>query len=137
MAKVPQIAKYTLASLASWVIDNGMFLLLKILLGAWAGGYADLLCTVLARAVSSFFNFNANNRLVFAHRGGYGKAMLRYYCLAVPIMLCSAASVTLIDRLLGISAPTLSTLVKIVVDAVLFLASYTIQKRWVFLQKKE
>ena len=136
MAKLPQIAKYTLSSLASWVIDNGLFLLLKILLGAWAGAYADLLCTVLARAASSFFNFNANNRLVFAHRGGYGKALLRYYCLALPIMLCSAASVTLIDRLLGISAPTLSTLVKIVVDAVLFIASYTIQKKWVFKGKQ-
>ena len=132
MRKLPQIAKYTLCSVASWVIDNGLFFVLKLLLSGWAGGFADLLCTVLARAASSFFNFNANNRLVFDHRGGYGRALLRYYCLAVPIMLCSAASVTLIDWLLGISAPTLSTLVKIVVDALLFLASYTIQKKWVF-----
>ena len=82
--------------------------------------------------MSSFFNFNANNRLVFEHRGGYGKALLRYYCLAIPIMLCSAGLVTLLDRVFGVTAPTLSTAIKICVDAVLFLASYTIQKKWVF-----
>ena len=52
-------------------------------------------------------------------------------------MLCSAGSVTLVDRLLGITAPIASTLVKICVDLVLFIASYTIQKTWVFAQKKD
>ena len=137
MSKYLQLIKYALSSGASWVIDNGLFLLFKTLLGAWAGAYADLLCTVLARAISSFFNFNANNKLVFAHKGAYGKALLRYYCLAVPVMLCSAGLVTLLDRLFGVTAPTVSTLIKICVDLVLFLASYTIQKKWVFAGKKE
>ena len=137
MSKYLQLIKYALSSGAAWVIDNGLFLLFKTLLGAWAGAYADLLCTVLARAISSFFNFNANNKLVFAHKGAYGKALLRYYCLAVPVMLCSAGLVTLLDRLFGVTAPTVSTLIKICVDLVLFLASYTIQKKWVFAGKKE
>ena len=132
MKKYLQLLKYSLSSVASWVIDNGLFLLLKTLLGARLGLSADLVCTVIARAFSSFFNFNANNKLVFEHEGGYGKALLRYYCLAVPIMLCSAGLVTLLDRVLGVTAPTLSTAIKICVDAVLFLASYTIQKKWVF-----
>lgn len=132
MGKFIQLLKYSLSSVASWVIDNGLFLLCKTLLGVRLGGLADLVCTVIARAFSSFFNFNANNRLVFEHKGGYGKALLRYYCLAVPIMLCSAGLVTLLDHVLGVTAPTLSTAIKIVVDAILFLASYTIQKNWVF-----
>ena len=132
MGKFKQLLKYSLSSVASWVIDNGLFLLCKTLLGVRLGGLADLVCTVIARAFSSFFNFNANNRLVFEHKGGYGKALLRYYCLAVPIMLCSAGLVTLLDHVLGVTAPTLSTAIKIVVDAILFLASYTIQKNWVF-----
>lgn len=132
MGKFSQIIKYSLSSVASWVIDNGFFLLLKTLLAEKLGPFADLVCTAAARAVSSFFNFNANNRLVFEHRGGYGKALLRYYCLALPIMLCSAGLVTLLDRVFGVTAPTLSTAIKICVDAVLFLASYTIQKKWVF-----
>ena len=137
MAKYFQVIKYSLSSIASWVIDNGMFLLLKTWFGVRFGAAADLICTVVARIVSSFVNFNANNRLVFENKGGYGKAMLRYYCLAVPIMLCSAGLVTLIDRLLGVTAPGLSTIIKICVDALLFVVSYTVQKKWVFAKKKE
>lgn len=137
MKRFAQIIKYGLASGASWAIDTGLFLLLKTWLGAWAGSWADLLCTVIARAVSSFFNFNVNNRLVFQHRGGYGRALLRYYALAVPVMLCSAGLVTLIDRSLGVTAPTTSTLVKICVDTVLYILNYVIQKKWVFSEKTE
>ena len=137
MGKFSQLIKYSLSSVASWAIDNGLFFLLKTLLAAELGGAVDLVCTVLARAVSSFVNFNANNRLVFDHEGDYGKALLRYYCLALPIMLCSAGLVTLLDTVLGVSAPALSTAIKICVDALLFLASYTIQKKWVFSQDKE
>ena len=132
MGKFRQLIKYSLSSVASWVIDNGLFLLLKTLLVSRLGAAADLVCTAVARAISSFFNFNANNRLVFEHQGGYGKALLRYYCLAVPIMLCSAGLVTLLDHVFGVTAPSLSTAIKICVDAILFLASYTIQKKWVF-----
>ena len=137
MGKFSQLIKYSASSVASWVIDNGLFLLCKTLLGARAGVYADLICTVIARAFSSFFNFNANNRLVFQHKGEYGKALVRYYCLALPIMLCSAGIVTLLDRLLGVTAPMLSTGIKICVDAILFLASYSIQKKWVFAKNEQ
>ena len=128
MGKFSQLIKYSLSSIASWAIDVGMFLLLKILLDARLGDFSDLVCTAAARAVSSFFNFNANNRLVFGHRGDYGRALLRYYCLAVPIMLC---------HVLGVSAPTLSTAIKVCVDVLLYLASFTIQKKWVFSQKHD
>lgn len=137
MKKYARLLKYGLSSGASFLIDNGMFLLLKTLLGVRLGAIADLVCVVAARAVSSFFNFNVNNRLVFENRGNYGRALLRYYCLAVPVMLCSAGLLTLADKLLGVTAPTLSTLIKIVIDTVLFLASYLIQKKWVFAGKKE
>ena len=137
MGKFSQLIKYSLSSIASWAIDVGMFLLLKILLDARLGDFSDLVCTAAARAVSSFFNFNANNRLVFQHKGEYGKALVRYYCLALPIMLCSAGIVTLLDRLLGVTAPMLSTGIKICVDAILFLASYSIQKKWVFAQNEQ
>ncbi len=137
MKKYAKLIKYALSSVASWAIDNGLFLLSKTLLGAWAGAYADLLCTAIARAVSSFFNFNVNNRLVFEHKGGYGRAMLRYYLLAVPVMLCSAGGVTLIDRYLGVTSPLVSTAVKICVDTVLYILNYVIQKKWVFANKGE
>ena len=132
MKKYAKILKYSLGSAASWAVDNGLFLLLKTLIGDWAGLYADSICVITARLFSSFFNFNVNNRMVFQNQGNYGRALLRYYCLAAPVALCSAGLVTLADRLLGITEPTLSTLVKIVIDTVLFFLTYFIQKKWVF-----
>lgn len=137
MKKYWQLIKYSLASLSSFALDSGLFYLFKRFVFGGLGAWADLACTVAARALSSFYNFNVNNRLVFGHRGEYGKALGRYYLLAVPLMLCSAGLVTLLDRSLGVTAPGLSTAVKICVDTVLFLASYLIQKKWVFAKKKE
>ena len=137
MKKYWQLIKYSLASLSSFALDSGLFYLFKRFVFGGLGAWADLACTVAARALSSFYNFNVNNRLVFGHRGEYGKALGRYYLLAVPLMLCSAGLVTLLDRSLGVTAPGLSTAVKICVDTVLFLASYLIQKTWVFKKKTD
>ena len=136
MKKYWQLIKYSLASLSSFALDSGLFYLFKRFVFGGLGAWADIACTVAARAISSFYNFNVNNRLVFGHKGEYGKALGRYYLLAIPLMLASAGLVTLLDRSLGVTAPGLSTAVKICVDTVLFLASYLIQKTWVF-RKKE
>ncbi len=137
MKKYWQLIKYSLASLSSFALDTGLFYLFKRFVFGPLGAWADLACTVAARVLSSFYNFNVNNRLVFGHRGEYGKALGRYYLLAVPLMLASAGFVTLLDRSLGVTAPGLSTAIKIGVDTVLFLASYLIQKKWVFKEKEE
>ena len=137
MKKYWQLIKYALASLSSFALDSGLFYLFKRFVFGGLGDWAHLACTVAARAISSFYNFNVNNRLVFGHRGEYGKALGRYYLLAVPIMLASAGLVSLLDKTLGVTAPGLSTAVKIGVDTVLFLASYLIQKLWVFKKKEE
>lgn len=137
MKKYWQLIKYSLASLSSFALDTGLFYLFKRFVFGGLGAWADLACTVAARAISSFYNFNVNNRLVFGHKGEYGKALGRYYLLAVPLMLASAGFVTLLDRSLGVTAPGLSTAIKVCVDTVLFLASYLIQKKWVFKKKEE
>ena len=137
MKKYWQLIKYSLASLSSFLLDTGLFYLFKRFVFGGLGAWADLACTVAARAISSFYNFNVNNRLVFGHRGEYGKALGRYYLLAVPLMLASAGLVSLLDRSLGVTAPGLSTAIKVCVDTVLFLASYLIQKKWVFKKKEE
>ncbi|MCR5663571.1 MAG: GtrA family protein [Oscillospiraceae bacterium] len=135
--KYGQIIKYALASLSSFGLDIGLFYLFARFVFGGLGNWADLACTVAARAISSFYNFNVNNRLVFDHRGEYGKALLRYYLLAVPMMLLSAGVVSLLDRTLGVTAPGLRTLVKTGVDTVIFVTNYLIQKKWVFRKKEE
>lgn len=128
--------KFLVSSLGSTIIDLTAFYLMMRFFGAAAGKYAELLATAVARAISSFANFNANNNVVFDNKKGYKRALLRYYCLCIPQMLVSAGLVTLINGLLSNSAPFIATLIKFAVDIILFFISYQIQREWVFSQKK-
>lgn len=128
--------KFLVSSLGSTAIDLTVFYIVMRFFGVTAGKYAELLATAVARAISSFANFNANNSVVFDNHKGYKRALLRYYCLCIPQMLVSAGLVTLINHLLANSAPFIATLIKFAVDICLFFISYQIQREWVFSQKK-
>ena len=131
------ILLYALSSLAGALADLIVFYIFRRLLeGAMADAAAVLLATVIARAVSSFLNFNLNKKVVFNGQDSYGKTMLRYYCLAVPQMLVSAGIVALLARLAGTGASILTTLIKFVVDVLLFFISFRIQQKWVFKGRK-
>ena len=136
MKKGKQPLLYVLSSVASWVVDTGLFYLFDLLLGAMLGELAEPVCNVAARVLSSFFNFNVNNRLVFHNELPYGKVLLRYYGLAIPQLAASTLLLTLFVQLLHIESAEGSTAVKIVVDGALFVVSFFIQKFWVFATKK-
>ena len=130
--------RYTVSSLVSAVVDNGMFALLSGLLHSIFTGFPlTAVCTVSARVVSSLLNFFMNHRLVFQSRVSVGKAMLRYYMLAVPQMAAQVLLTQGLYWLLNIpdSATGLRTLLYAVVMTVLYIASYMIQQRWVFAAK--
>ena len=135
---------YALSSLSGSLADLLVFYIARRLLeggpvvdGNMTAGSAVLLATVIARAVSSFLNFNLNNRMVFHGRADYGRMLARYYCLAVPVMLASAGLVALLSGLAGTGASLLTTLIKFVVDICLFFLSFRIQQTWVFRENKE
>ena len=132
MDKARQPLRYVLSSVASWAVDTGLFFLLDLVFGPLLGAAAEAVCNVAARALSSFFNFNVNNRLVFQSELPYGKALLRYYCLAIPQLAASTLFLTLFVRLLRVESAGGHTVVKIAVDTLLFVASFFIQKFWVF-----
>ena len=112
------------------------YLFRRIFEGRMEDGAAVLAATVIARAVSSFINFNLNKKIVFHGQDGYGKTMLRYYCLAVPQMLISAGLVAVLSRWAGTGASVLTTLIKFCVDILLFFVSFRIQQNWVFKGKR-
>ena len=69
-----------------------------------------------------------NQRVVFRSHGNVVRKAMRYYALVVVQMALSAGLVFLFVHLLScIALP-----VKVVVDTVLFLISFQIQKRFVF-----
>ena len=136
MKKGRQQILYVLSSIASVLVDNGLFYVLERLLGPLLGTYAASVCYLVARAASSFLNFNLN-RLVFASKGSYGKAMLKYYCLAIPVALAGTGLTTLFSGLLRIRTPEGNSAVKLVVDGALYVVNYLVQKTWVFRDSKE
>lgn len=131
------ILLYLLSSLAGALLDLLVFYVARLLLdGAVSDAVAVLLATVIARACSSFLNFNLNKSVVFHGQGGYGKTLLRYYALCVPQMLLSAGLVHLLSRWASSGAGVLTTLIKFVVDLALFFVSFRVQQGWVFREEK-
>ena len=130
--------KYILSSCASAAVDLLAFWLLHMLLAALGGdSFAEgvgavWLCTFIARAISSFVNFNINKRFVFSNGGKYGSTIARYYILCVLQLCVSAGLVWLLGKAFTSSASWLLTLLKAAVDTVLFFISYRIQRAWVF-----
>ena len=134
MKKGKQPILYALSSFSSFLLDVALFRLLQLALNGVLGAYAVPVSNLTARALSSFFNFNMN-RLVFRSRGAYGTDLLRYYCLCIPQALASTGLITLAVSLLHTGNTGWSTVIKIIIDSVLFVASFFIQKYWVFAKK--
>ena len=83
--------------------------------------------TITARIISSFYNYMVNRNLVFAGNKGRN-TLIKYYALAVVVMVSSGFLTTLLHSLLLFHEVG----AKVLVDTVLFLMSYSVQKKWVF-----
>lgn len=125
------ILKYLASSLSSYLIDITLFTVFTAL------GINTFLSAVIARVVSSLFNFFINKKVVFNSDGKFVKTMIRYYALAIPQMLISAFAVTFIVDLLSIDNVALKSVIKALIDVTIFFASYFIQKKWVFRNDKD
>lgn len=132
--------RYTLSSFLSAGVDIGVFALLTALLAGrrMDPAVATVAAVVGGRAVSSLLNFCLNRRLVFRTNIPVGKALLRYYCLALPQMVVQALLDSGIFALFQVSASAsfLRTLIHTVVMVVLYFVSYMIQQSWVFAPEK-
>jgi len=132
--------RYTLSSLVSAVVDTAAYSVLSWLLGGVLKGLAlTSAAGVGARVISSLLNFFMNKKLVFNSKVSTGKAMARYYALAVPQMCAQVLLTQGVYWLLNIpdTATGLRTLLYAVVMTVLYVVSYMIQQRWVFAAEKK
>lgn len=131
-----QIFRFMASSIISWIVDIGLFRVFLAVFGFLGNAAAKTtVSTALARVISSVVNFALNKKMVFRNADNVGKTLFRYYCLAIPQFLLSALLVSGIDRLIGAGNDWITTLIKIVVDTVLYFVSYGIQRNWVFANK--
>ncbi len=120
--------KFLLTSLTSFVLDILIFRLMLAVLRASSDELRISVATVTARIISSVYNFLMNKQVVFIKDGNMLRSALGYYTLCISQMAASAGLVILLHYIL----PIPETCVKIIVDSLLFVISYQIQKRIVF-----
>ena len=129
------IIKYLFSSCAAAVIDaTAFFVLHKWAVFAFIPVSLEYSANVGARVISSIVNYFLNSKMVFGDKLSK-KTLLRYYILAAAVIVASSGFVKLIKVLLGLESSILITLIKILVDTILFFATFRIQHKWVFNSK--
>ena len=129
-------AKYILASISSFIVDIVLFTLFLNLFNVVFNNFDFvisniLLATICARLISSLYNFFINAKLVFKKMNN--KSLLKYAILVVVQMFLSGFAVSYLSSIiLGVSA----TLIKVIVDSVIFVVNFFVQREWIFKQKK-
>lgn len=127
------ILSFLFSSLFSMFVELLIFYFsLKFL---FTGAFGILCATFLSRAVSSIVNFSINRTKVFSGKVGLVRSAVRYVLLAIPLAFASMFLIKGLTWLLKVTAPSLTTLLKCVVDTVLFFVSFRIQQNWVFAPK--
>ena len=118
---------YVFSAGSSFVIDLLLFTLFNLSLENIIGNFSIILATVLARILSSFYNFLINSKFVFQK---YSKQMIwKYYLLVIIQMMVSSFLVFIINSFL---IKTFATLIKFFVDIILFIINYFVQKKLIF-----
>lgn len=120
-----QLLKYLAVALSSFILDIGFFSFFSHFIKRTRSGIS--IVTILARCISGAYNFRMNQIWSFQVKKQSFTQLKRYFLLFVLVMLGSAAIVSLLKFL-----PFPLPIIKVAVDAVLFIVNYHVQRRWVF-----
>ncbi len=125
-------SKFILSSLSSFALDIALYALFIWALTAFLPSVAKEISIVVAvyaaRVISSLFNYFVNRKSVFKSHAKKSRSLWRYAVLCVAQVTVSAFSTSFLYGLLQWN----STFIKFLVDTVLFLFSFRIQRGWVF-----
>jgi putative flippase GtrA len=125
--------KFLIVSVSSFALDITLFTLFLSLLKGGAIAHPIFVATIGARVLSAMFNYEMNRRQVFKSRSKRSASIIRYVVLASVILLLSASGVTYLYQTFHLN----ETISKIIVDFILILTSYKLQREWVFNQQGE
>ncbi len=132
--------KFIASSFVASVVDEVLFVGVTALVQERLGGFLLTLVPFLtARIVSSLLNFRMNQRLVFCSSQDTGKALLRYFYLAIPVALAQLGLTYGVYLLLHIGQEQvlLRGVIYACVMVALFIFNFIIQQRWVFASERK
>lgn len=130
------ILKFIASSTVASVLDHLLFFLIKLFFGRFFVPYSILISMIIARAFSSVTNFVLNKKTVFKNGDSIVKTVAKYYTLAIPMLLISCVGIDAAATALNIASAAAITCIKIVVETILFVLSFRLQREWVFSSKK-
>ena len=131
-----QFFQFILSSLSSAVIDIALFALLFHIVFPANGAHKLLASLLIARVISSFYNYFINRRYIFKSGPGVAdsKSLLEYYLLCGTIFTLSYYGThLLVEYYCRENVVT----AKICVDTLLFILAFTIQKIVIFYKGKK
>ena len=131
------IIKYLLSSVAATGMDEIAFFLLKQFPVIEIPYIPQtFFAAIAARVISSLINYFINAKVVFGGKTN-AKTLAKYYLLAAVQILISSALVFLLENIFDVKYAIISTVIKMIVDTILFFISFRIQHKWVFNTKGE
>lgn len=123
--------KFVASSCISFIVDMSIFSGIVYFFFRGNDTVTNIfISSVIARLISSAVNFSLNYKTVFKSEENFKKAVLKYYGLAFVIMIISSFATGILTE--WSHKPVV---MKILVDGVLFILSYLIQKHFIFAKK--
>lgn len=120
--------KFLFSSLSSSLIDIVCFSVMVWLLAKKCPETYIVISTIVSRGISSVYNYAMNKVNVFKNNENGHKTVIRYYMLCIVQAALSAGGVSLWHMTWGGN----ETVIKIIVDMILFFFSFQVQREWVF-----
>lgn len=130
LAIYSRFLKFATSGFISFIIDIGLFYLVLFIIGNHILN-SILIATIVSRVLSSVVNYSINHRVVFGHAGQ--KTFLKYGCLFVVQMFASGFFTNLLTTVFPVTnGQLMPTLAKVIVDFILFIISYQVQRDFIF-----
>lgn len=123
--------KQIVTSMLSFITDLGLFWLLSVIITLNDISMEVLVCTASARVCSAILNYFLNRSFVFKNKASIATSAPKYFVVASCMMVLSWLGVSQLVSMIT-SNPSGRVVIKAIVDGLLFLLSYFVQKKWVF-----
>lgn len=117
-----QIIKFISSSVLSFFVDYILFVIGTFIFKS------IITANIVARVISSTFNYTVNKSIVFKDKGNIRNSIIKYYLLAIFILTVNTSLLYLLVDIVGLN----KYLIKILIEVILFIISYSIQKRFIF-----
>ncbi|WP_455717167.1 GtrA family protein [Anaerosporobacter sp.] len=123
-----EIIRFSCSSLLSFLIDYGMFSIWNVIFGALGMHQVIAMSNLGARFISSICNYTMNKKYVFKDKESVHSSAVKYFTLVVAIL---AMNTLLLMILVHTILPN-PYAAKIIVEIIMFIVSYYVQKHFVF-----